>query len=72
MSVDVRRGARLEAGGPKALFQTPLRMPQPRLAHIAVQYCVTGDGKKFIFDGPVEESSKPITVVLNWTAGLKR
>jgi hypothetical protein len=39
---------------------------------IQSEYCVTGDGKRFIFREPVGESATPITVVLNWNAGLKR
>jgi serine/threonine protein kinase len=66
MSVDVRTGRRLETDVPKVLFQAPGRV-EPGWD----QYCVTGDGKKFIFLEPVE-ASKSLTVVLNWTAGLKR
>jgi hypothetical protein len=33
---------------------------------------VTADGKKFLFREPVGEATAPITVVLNWSAGLKR
>jgi DNA-binding winged helix-turn-helix (wHTH) protein/Tol biopolymer transport system component len=67
MSVDVKGGARLETGVPRILFQYPVRMDNN-----GQQYSVTGDGKRFIFAEPVEEGSKPFTVVLNWTAGLKR
>jgi DNA-binding winged helix-turn-helix (wHTH) protein/Tol biopolymer transport system component len=68
MSVDVKRGVRLETGLPRVLFQAPDRSPWVGPAH----YCVTGDGKRFILPEPVEERSKPFTVVLNWTADLKR
>jgi eukaryotic-like serine/threonine-protein kinase len=64
--VDVKPGAKLATGAPRVLFQTPFRV-DPR-AH---QYCVTGDGNRFLFCEPIEEP-KPITVVLNWTAGLKK
>ena len=67
MSVDVKGGARLETGVPRILFQSPVRMDNN-----GQQYSVTGNGKRFIFAEPVEESSKPFNVVLNWTAGLKR
>jgi hypothetical protein len=30
------------------------------------------DGKRFIFREPVGEANAPITVVLNWVAGMKR
>jgi Tol biopolymer transport system component len=67
MSVDVKRGARLETGVPKVLFQTPSRTNLKWKS-----YCVTGDGKRFILSEAVEEPSKPITIELNWSAGLKR
>ncbi|MBI3665541.1 MAG: PD40 domain-containing protein, partial [Acidobacteria bacterium] len=67
MAVDVKAGAGFEAGAPKVLFQTPLRADP-----IQNQYDVTGDGQKFILGEPIEQEVKPIKVVLNWTAGLKR
>jgi len=67
MSVDVKPGARLEISAPRILFQAPGH-PGPGWHN----YSVTGDGKKFIFLEPVEESVKPFNVVLNWTSGLKR
>jgi len=67
MSVDAKGGTRLETGVPRVLFQSPVRMDNS-----GQQYSVTGDGKRFIFAEPVEEGSKPFTVVLNWTAGLMR
>jgi len=34
---------------------------------------VTADGKRFLINTQQEETdSSPITVVVNWTAGLKR
>ena len=63
MSVDIKATNELEAGAPKMLFQTPMQQGN---------YCVTGDGKRFLIGEPVEEDSKPLTVVQNWTAGLKR
>ena len=66
MSADIRRGATLETGGLKDLFQAP------RVETAWGQYVVTGDGQRFIFLEPVEETSRSFSVVLNWTAGLKR
>jgi hypothetical protein len=63
MSVDIKATNELEAGAPKMLFQAPM---------LQGQYCVTGDGKRFLIAEPVEGSSKPLTVVQNWTAGLKK
>lgn len=67
MSVDVRAGTRLETSPPRVLFQSPVRMDNN-----GQQYSITGDGKRFIFAEPVEEGGKPFTIVLNWSAGLKR
>ena len=37
------------------------------------RYTVTGDGQRFLVNSPVEEVSQtPISVVLNWTAALKK
>jgi hypothetical protein len=36
------------------------------------QYDVTADGQRFLVNTLVEAHPPPITVVLNWTAGLKR
>jgi len=67
MAVKVKTGEKFEAGVPKLLFQ----------AHIGSinnlpWYNVSKDGR-FLMAVPVEQSaSAPITVVVNWTAGLKR
>ncbi len=68
MAVDLKLGSTLEAGTPKALFQTQVvRFEAPN------RYAVSGDGQRFLINSPVEEVSQtPITVILNWTAGLKR
>lgn len=65
MAVDVKPGTTLETGAPQALFLTTLR-PDPTLD----QYCVTGDGHRFLLAEPVEEAAKPITVILNWDGTL--
>jgi serine/threonine protein kinase len=66
MSVDVKGALSIETGVPRALFQTPFRADPNRN-----QFDGTGDGKRFIFGEPVGEANKPVTVVVNWTAGLK-
>jgi hypothetical protein len=66
MSVDVKTTTELETGTPKMLFQIPMQLDM-----FGPDYCVTGDGKRFFFGEPVEEASKPLTVVQNWNAGLK-
>ena len=68
MAVDVTAGSSFEARAPKALFQTQVvRYDAPN------RYDVSADGQRFLVNCPVGEVSQtPITVVLNWTAGLKR
>jgi Tol biopolymer transport system component len=67
MAVDLKAGKILQTGVPQVLFQTPAIV-----SPINSQYGVMADGKRFIFREPVGEANAPITVVLNWTAGLKR
>src|SRR5262245_24483156 len=70
MAVDVKEDSgTLILGSPKPLFETRTiaQLPGSSL------YDVTGDGQRFLIITPVEETSpSPFTVVLNWTAGLKR
>jgi hypothetical protein len=61
--VEVRGGAKFEASVPRALFEM----------HSAPNgwFDVSKDGR-FLIPTPVQQSaSVPITVVVNWTAGLK-
>jgi Tol biopolymer transport system component len=64
MAVDVKVvGSNFEAGVSRQLFEIPR----------SVDFEVSGDGQRFLIPVPVEETSPtPITVVLNWTADLKR
>ena len=68
MAVAVNAGASFEAGAPVALFGF-------RAAGnlITPYYAVTGDGQRFLLSTIVEtESAAPLTVVVNWTADLKK
>ena len=64
MAVDVKvSGSGFEPGVPKLLFEKGG----------GSIFDVSGDGQRFLIPVLVEESSpEPITVVLNWTADLKR
>jgi serine/threonine protein kinase/Tol biopolymer transport system component len=56
----------LEIGNAQLLFEVhPATSP-------GTHYDVTGDGKRFLVDSSGEGSSAPITLVVNWTADLKR
>jgi eukaryotic-like serine/threonine-protein kinase len=69
MSVDIATNPVIQAGVPKALFQTPL---PPRMG-VRESWDLTPDGKRFLFLAPVGPSGEvSFTVVLNWQAGLKK
>jgi serine/threonine protein kinase len=72
MSVTVKAGTTFEAGTPEPLFQT-------RIYGLAVssyysqQYDVTPDGQRFLLDLDASDvNAAPLTVVLDWTAGLQK
>jgi hypothetical protein len=55
----------LDSTVPRELFTLPLRVDP-----IRNQYAVTGDGRMFFALESAEQGAGPMTVVLNWTAGL--
>ena len=60
--------AGFEAGAPKALFEMP-----PLFVNTTYRYDVSADGQRFLILTSVEESAQtPLTVVTNWTVGLKK
>jgi len=65
MVVPVKIGANFEAGTPQALFD---------LGPVASDFTATADGQRFLVNMPagVEISTPPLTVMLNWQAGLKK
>jgi hypothetical protein len=65
MSADIQaKGAILEAGTPKALFQ---------IHPASGGYDVTRDGEKFLVNEVVSEASAgQLTLVLTWPATLKK
>jgi len=70
-AVPLDRGSgSLSAGIPKALFKTSVHTPS---LSVIFGYAVTGDGQRFLINTPAADALRtPITVVLNWTAELKR
>jgi len=74
MAVDVKIGPKFEFGTPKALFDSRIRGGGN--ISTSFRYDVAADGKRFLIitsgDPTDAAASAPITVVLNWTAGLKR
>src|SRR5436190_6510486 len=65
-------GATLQAQTPAVLFQTQLAATV-LVAGTSRQYDVSADGQRFLVNTPLAASSSvPITVILNWTAALKK
>lgn len=61
--MEVKSSAKFEAGVPKALFETRLG---------GRSYDVSRDGRFLIPTLAEQAASAPMTVVVNWQAGLKR
>jgi len=65
MAVQVKTdAAAFESGVPEALFATRNGSPP--------SYAATTNGQRFIINERIDDSVPSITVVLNWTAGLKQ
>jgi len=67
MAVEIQAvGERFEVGPPRFLFQTkPPRLP-------GAQYDPSPDGQRFLVNVSEEDRSLPVTVVLNWLAGVRK
>jgi len=63
---------RLEIGSPTTLFETRLSYRGTAALEMRQSYDVTADGQRFLLNLPANESGSTITVILNWTAGLKQ
>lgn len=70
MAVPLKAQSSFEAGAPRMLFQTSA---DPLFPNLGIPYDVTADGQRFLINAAIDESrASPITVITNWTAGLKR
>jgi len=62
MSVDIKDdGSSIQFGTPRPLFVFPIAAPPYKNP-----YDVTADGRRFLIETPMEETSLPIYVVVNW------
>jgi hypothetical protein len=69
MSVSIRAGLRIDAGGPTRLFRDRF---QPDGANfVRADYAVMSDGQKFLVR-LMKSDPKPLTAVRNWVEGLKK
>ena len=63
-------GATFSAGTPHALFDVEVPEANPPYA---TDYAVTADGQRFFVNTVVDQPTRPaLTVILNWTAGLRK
>ena len=66
---DDRQGVSFEAGQHRALFE----FRSGNAIVTAAPYTVAADGQRFLLNTLVDESGgAPLTVVINWTEGLRR
>lgn len=73
MAAAIRGDGTLEVGAPQALFETRTVLGASTGAHFLQQYDVAPDGQRFLMNvGREGPAASPITVVLNWTAGIRR
>ena len=71
MAVPIALGARVEPGTPQDLFA----VVGVQIGAVGTPYAPTRDGQRFLVNVPAGgegATAPPITVVLNWTAGLKK
>lgn len=66
MAVPITGGAKFQAGAPKVLFDTRLA------TNVETWFDVSKDGRFLIPTQTEYASSLPLTVVVNWQAGLKQ
>ena len=67
MSVKVQRGSSFAVGTPRGLFRTRI----PAAHGFRPKYDVSADGQRFLINTLAEEqTAQPVTVMLNWQAGL--
>ena len=71
MAVDVTTGPTFETGVPKSLFQALVVRGRRESLLGVLRWDVAPDGKHFLVNR-VKTPSEPLTVVLNWTAELKK
>ena len=69
MAVDVKRDSVFHAGLPRELFATRVS----GLVDVRTHYAVTADGRRFLVNQLSEgDEASPITVILNWTAAVRK
>jgi Tol biopolymer transport system component len=71
MAVDVTKGTDFQAGAPVSLFQAAVNRGGKESPLDAFAWDVAPDGKRFLVN-TAKTTSRPVTMVLNWDAELKK
>lgn len=67
MAVDLKTEGKFESGIPRELFPAGVK------TSFAYSYAATADGQRFLMSTPIDApAGAPMTIVLNWTTGLKK
>jgi len=73
MAVPIAGDSAAQVGAAVPLFETHMLSGFTPQLGFRAQYDVARDGQRFLINMPVEEDApSPITIVLNWTAALKK
>jgi Tol biopolymer transport system component len=64
------RSGYVDVGRAAPLFRTRIVPTGSQISGIGAMYDVTPDGQCFLINGPPADQGPPMTVVLNWSAGL--
>jgi hypothetical protein len=72
MAVPISTDSSLRLGRPMPLFRTKILPQWSQSVVFYTAYDASGDGQRFILNIPPEDPGPQITVVLNWTAAIKR
>lgn len=69
VAVETKTSGEMDFGTPRPLFRASLR---GNPADARELYAAAADGSKFLLAGPVEENAdRPITVIVDWAAGIR-
>jgi hypothetical protein len=67
MAAPIRSGESFETGAAVSLFEF-----RAGTLTVIAPYAVSRDGQRFLINAAVEEPNAPLTVVVNWAAGMKK
>lgn len=69
MAAEIRgQDSAFQVGSVRSLFETRARVNINR----RYMYDVSADGQRFLINTLVEQALQPITLVVNWAAGLRQ